>query len=345
MLKTNCEYLSTEIMDVVRLFGKEDEDFIHYFSFGEGEFYNCIQHGDKIYDFTEKQDVDGDEEFRRFSKRYAKLAMYKVLSGETGKSYPWGALTGIRPTKMAYMEKAAGRDYSALFSRLGVCDANVEIINDVLETQRGVYETNFHKGADVFVSVPFCPTKCEYCSFITAPIKSTAQYVGPYVESLVKDIEDLYSYCGKVNSVYVGGGTPFTLSEDELCRVLDACGKLAGGREFTVEAGRPDTFTEEKLKICRDRGVNRICVNPQSFIDETLVAIGRKHTAADTLAAYEMAERFGFDVNVDLIAGLYGENADDFAYSVDRAIELDPGNITVHTLCLKSGAKLKENTK
>ncbi|MCD8206008.1 MAG: coproporphyrinogen dehydrogenase HemZ [Clostridia bacterium] len=346
MFSTNSEWLENEMMDVVRLFGAEGEDIVHYFSYSEGTFYNCVSVRGEFYDFEEKEkDIDGDEEFRRFAKRYAKLAVYKVLSGLLDVSYPWGALTGIRPTKMAYAEKAAGRDFKPLFSKLMVSDANAKMVGEVLDSQSGLYERNFHNGADIFVSVPFCPTKCEYCSFVTAPLKNTAQYVEPYVDSLLKEIGDLSSYVGKINSVYVGGGTPFTLSEGDLNRVLFACEKLSHGAEFTVEAGRPDTFTREKLKICKDHGVTRMCVNPQSFSDKTLEAIGRKHTANDTLDAYAMARDVGFDINLDLIAGLFGETLEEFSESVEKAANLAPENITVHSLCLKSGAKLKENVK
>ena len=198
----------------------------------------------------------------------------------------------------------------------------------------------------MFISIPFCPTKCEYCSFITAPITATEKYVDQYISCLVKEIHAVKPVIDKLNSVYIGGGTPFVLSAERLERIYKAVKEeFPDIPEYTVEAGRPDVFTEEKLKLSKDYGVTRICVNPQSFNDKTLEAIGRKHTAAQTVGAYAMAEKYNFDINIDLIAGLADESVGDFEYSLRKSIELNPANITVHTLSLKSGAKLKENVK
>ncbi len=329
---------------MLRLFGRENDYFTHYFSFGGDRFYNCIEYGGKFYDYSDDCVPQDDLEYKRFAKRFAKLAFYKTLSDVTGVCLPWGALTGIRPTKMAYAERAQGRDFRGLFKKLCVSEENISLVGRILEVQSEIYAADFSSGCDLFVSLPFCPTKCEYCSFITAPIASTRQYVDGYISCLVREIHSLKPVLGKVNSIYIGGGTPFTVDAVQLRRVLDAVSSLGiSGTEYTVEAGRPDTFTAEKLSLCRDYGVNRICVNPQSFSDKTLQAIGRKHCVADVYSAYDMAEKYGFDINVDLIAGLGGEDADDFAHSLDCAIALSPANITVHTLSLKSGARLKEN--
>ncbi len=345
MLRTNCEYLRAEIMDVLRAFGKEDMDCTHYFSYSKGEFLNCIQSGDKFYDFVQKAEPEDDEEYKRLAKRYSKLSFYEVLSSETGMTLPWGALTGIRPTKMAYREKEKGRDFKSLFSSLHVSDVNISLIGDVIKSQEDIYRANKLSGVDVYVSIPFCPTKCEYCSFITAPIEKTRQYVEAYVNALCREIESLKEICPKINSLYIGGGTPFTLDISSLERIFSSLQKLDFDCEYTVEAGRPDTFSDDKLNLCRDFGVNRICVNPQSFKDETLKKIGRKHTAKDIYGAYEMAKKYGFEINLDLIAGLADETAKDVEDSVKKAMALEPDDITVHTLCLKAGARLKEETK
>ena len=252
---------------------------------------------------------------------------------------PWGALTGIRPTKLAYAEAAAGRDFRALFEKCGVSPANIALIADVLRAQEGIYARE-EGAADLYIGIPFCPSKCEYCSFITADIGRTGKYVDAYLDALEREIAACRGLFGKLNSVYIGGGTPLVLEPAQLRRVLDAAAPFAAGVEYTVEAGRPDVFTEEKLDLLRDYGVTRICVNPQTFCDDTLVRIGRRHTAADVYRAYEMARRYPFAV--DLIAGLTGESVGDFCASVDAAIALAPDNITVHTLCLKKGARLKE---
>lgn len=343
MLNTNSEYLRPEIMDVIRAFGSEDADFTHYFSFGNGKFFNSIEYNGKFYDFENECEAENELVFKRLAKRFSKLAFYKVLSEEKG-GLPWGALTGIRPTKLAYSEIAAGRNFKKLFQDLGVSEEKITLTENVINAQKGIYGVN--TGQDLFVSIPFCPTKCEYCSFITAPITSTEKYVDEYINCLVREIHAVKPLIKKLNSVYVGGGTPFVLNESRLERVYGAIREEFGEiPEYTVEAGRPDVFSEEKLKLSKAFGVTRICVNPQSFNDVTLQAIGRKHTAAQTTAAYFSAKKYGFDINLDLIAGLSGESVKDFARSVDKAIELNPENITVHTLSLKSGARLKENVK
>jgi len=342
MLNTNSEYLRPEIMDVLRAFGCEEEDFTHYFSCSCGKILNSIEYDGGFYDFEDKCEEDDEIIFKRLAKRACKLAFYKVLSKTKG-DLPWGALTGIRPTKLAYSELAAGRDFKELFRKLCVKDPNISLIERVLNAQKGLYARG---NTDFYVSIPFCPTKCDYCSFITAPIEKTRGYVEEYIERLTKEISAVEPLLKNLKSVYVGGGTPFVLDVGQLTRIYAAInGVLPSKTEYTVEAGRPDVFTEDKLKLSKDYGVTRICVNPQSFNDKTLESIGRKHTAAQTVKAYEMAAKYGFDINIDLIAGLADESAEDFRYSLERAIALNPANITVHTLCLKSGAKLKENVK
>lgn len=339
MLNTNSEYLRPEIMDVLRAFGCENDDFTHYVSCSGGKIFNSIEYAGGFYDFEDECAEEDEIVFRRLVKRYTKLAFYKTLAPFKG-DLPWGALTGIRPTKLAYTERAEGRDFEKLFSEMHVSADNTDLIKRVISAQTGIYSKG---GQDLYVSIPFCPTKCEYCSFITAPVERTGAYVEDYINCLVKELGSLAPVLGNVRSVYIGGGTPFVLSGNQLARIYAAInGVLKAKCEYTVEAGRPDVFTEEKLKISKEYGVTRICVNPQSFNDATLEQIGRKHTAAQTVEAYAMAVKYGFDINVDLIAGLGGEGVKDFEYTLNRAVSLDPANITVHTLCLKSGAKLKE---
>ncbi len=343
MLNTNSEYLRPEIMDVIRAFGAEDEEFTHYFSFGSGKFHNAVEYLGEFYDFVEETEVEDDLAFKRLAKRTAKLAFYKVLSKTKG-SLPWGALTGIRPTKLAYAEIEAGRDFKLLFKQMDVSERNASLVESIIETQK--QSPSGAGGQDLFISIPFCPTKCEYCSFITAPITATSKYLESYIDCLVREITSVKPLVKKLNSVYIGGGTPFVLEPAQLEKIYAAVANTFGEiPEYTVEAGRPDVFTDEKLSLSKTYGVTRICVNPQSFSDSTLRAIGRKHTAAQTVQAYESAQKYGFDINVDLIAGLADESVSDFENSVETAISLQPANITVHTLSLKSGAKLKENVK
>ena len=257
---------------------------------------------------------------------------------------PWGALTGIRPTKLAYREKEEGRNFSDLFSFMGVSEENIALTAQVLNAQEGIYEKN-EENADYFVFLPFCPSKCEYCSFITAPIDKTRGFLPPYIACLQKEIEASAPLIKNLRSVYIGGGTPFAVPAEDLGKILGSVDKIRKNDcEYTVEAGRPDVFTDEKLRLLKDHGVNRICINPQSFSDETLRKIGRKHTAADVYRAFDLSAKYGFSVNLDLIAGLADETLSDFSYSLSESVRLAPDNITVHCLCLKSGAKLKEET-
>ncbi|MDE7301519.1 MAG: coproporphyrinogen dehydrogenase HemZ, partial [Clostridia bacterium] len=337
----NTPWLEADIMDIIRLFDAENERFGHYFEYSKGNFDNHIEYSGEIYDFSDYAEPADDVEFKRYARRFAKLAYYKLLSEKKGIKHPYGALTGVRPTKLAYMELAVGREFEQLFKSLGVSDENVKHVAKVIETQRQIY--NDGGGQDLFISLPFCPTKCEYCSFITAPVSVTKHLIDPYISCVERELRAIKPLLTRIKSIYIGGGTPFAVDENQIERILCAVQALnLPNCEYTVEAGRPDTFTDEKLALCKKYGVNRICVNPQSFNDATLEKIGRRHTAAQTVEAYEMAKGYGFDINIDLIAGLADETAADFEYSLKRAIELDPENITVHTLSLKAGAKLKE---
>lgn len=338
----NCEWLLPEIMDVIRLFGAEEETFGHHFEYSAGNYYNSIEYGGEFFDYKNYAFTGDEIEYKRYARRFAKLAFYNLLSAEKGIKMPYGALTGIRPTKLAYMEAAEGRDFKELFSLCGVDADNVRHVGEILDVQKPYYADK--GGQDLFVSLPFCPTKCEYCSFVTAPISSTGRYVNDYVGCLERELDCVKPLLTRVKSVYIGGGTPFAVETEQLARIYKAVGGLSLPEcEYTVEAGRPDVFSEEKLQLTKDFGVTRICVNPQSFKDETLVKIGRRHTCADVYKAYEAAEKYGFDINIDLIAGLADESVEDFGNSLKKAIELNPANITVHTLSLKAGAKLKES--
>ncbi len=345
MLKTNTQWLAPEIMDVIRLFDCEEEHFTHYFYFTDGRNYiNCIEYMGEITDFSYTCPTKDDIEYKRYAKRSAKLAFYELLSSAKGKTFPYGALTGIRPTKLAYMETDEGRDFKELFSRMHVDGRNIDFVGKVIEVQRPFYQRK--GGQELFISLPFCPTKCRYCSFITAPISATKQYVDPYISCVEREIASLKPILRDVRSVYIGGGTPFAVEPEQLERIYAAVKALnLPDCEYTVEAGRPDVFTDEKLRLSKQYGVNRVCVNPQTFSDETLQKMGRRHTAAQVYEAYAAARKYGFDINIDLIAGLEDETPEDFEHSLRCAIELRPANITVHTLSLKAGAKLKEETR
>lgn len=344
MIHSNLSYLEPELMDIIRLFPEaEGLEIFHDFK----ETVNQFRIEKEEYSFEVQPVRAGEEreyEHKALVKRYAKLALYQLLSARYNRKLPWGALTGIRPTKLAYREQELGHDDLPLLQAMEVSAENISLVQRVLNTQKGIYQKQAG-DCDLYVSLPFCPTRCSYCSFITAPIGATRQYMGEYLKCLARETESAKPLIGNLRSVYVGGGTPFVLEANELEEVFNMIAPLhMNGCEYTVEAGRADVFTEEKLDLCKKYGVTRICINAQSFSDCTLERIGRKHSGRDVERAFQMAKPYGFTVNCDLIAGLTGESVPEFADSVDRAIALGPENITVHTLCLKKGARLKEET-
>ena len=344
MLTTNCAFLENEILDVARLFKNRPACITHEFRYDDsGVFYNDFNVDGVSYSFEDRGQVCDEIRLKRLERRFAKLRLYEILSEKYGEKMPWGALTGIRPTKLAYTEIEQGNDFKTLFRQMQVQEENIRLVEAILNAQRGIYEKK-DGNTDLFVSLPFCPSKCAYCSFITAPIDKTRQFMPAYLDCLEKELEAAKESVKNLRSVYIGGGTPFAIDALDLERVLKATGKAIENRgvEYTVEAGRPDVFSKEKLQLLKDYGVNRICINPQTFSDETLKKIGRKHTVADFYGAFELAKAYGFIVNIDLIAGLEGETPEGFARGVEKAIETGAENITVHCLSLKSGAKLKE---
>ena len=284
------------------------------------------------------------EEFKRRSKAWVKQQLYIWCNKLTAINLPYGCLTGVRPTAVYYRSIGS---YSNIKDHL-VKDCFVEekradLIERVVETQKG-YVSKDAGYADVFVNIPICPTRCAYCSFISAEFSRIKKLVPEYVRALLKDISSVKREMTerglRPRAVYIGGGTPTSLDCEALGKITS---ELNFGGEFTVEAGRPDTVTKEKLEIFRKNGVTRVSVNPQTFSDETLVRIGRRHTVADFYAAFKAASDTGFDVNVDLIAGLPGEDFADFENSVNRALDLRPENLTVHSLSLKRGSVLKDS--
>ena len=347
MFTTDCKFLENELLDVVRLFKRRPESITHSFAFEGGVFSNTFVIDGVEYSYQDGGQVCDELEFKRLERRFAKLRLYGILSDLYGENMPWGALTGIRPTKLAYGEIEKGKDFRELFRLMRVKEENIQLVAEILKTQEGIYEKK-DGNTDLFVSIPFCPTKCAYCSFITAPIDKTRHFLPNYLDCLDKELQAAKESVGNLRSVYIGGGTPFALDAPDLKRVLEGIAPifkgLNSGAEYTVEAGRPDVFTDEKLALLKDYGVTRICINPQSFSDETLQKIGRKHTEKDIYRAFEMSEKYHFDINVDLIAGLTDERVETFIKSVEKAVETGADNITVHCLSLKSGAKLKEET-
>ena len=284
-------------------------------------------------------------------------AMLKAGESFTGVYPPWGMLTGVRPAKMAMdimnrgfssaeTENILREDFICTESKakLAVKTANCE----------SVYVTEKTRGeCSVYIAIPFCPSKCSYCSFVSFTSEKLLSLIPEYLSYLCEDIKNIFELINKigrrVSCVYIGGGTPTVLNSSQLETLLSCiceCIDVSSLDEFTLEAGRPDTITEEKLKIAKDSGVTRISVNTQTLNNEVLSNIGRHHTDSDFFKAYEIAKRSGIrDINVDLIAGLPGESAESFANSLDKIIELDPTNITVHTFYAKRAAEVVKKNR
>ena len=285
---------------------------------------------------------------KRMHKRQLKNCAYDVMKKATAFHPPWGSLTGIRPTRLMYMDMEKGATLEEarqhLMRDFDVLPEKSDLLCDVVRTQQLL--PNQQDGEiDIYVGIPFCVSRCAYCSFLSGEV-GNGKLLPPYVEALVREIEavcrQVDAYGLKPRAFYMGGGTPTSLSAPQMRAVLDACSPLLEKcREITVEAGRPDTITEDKLKVIFDAGTHRISVNPQTMHDETLERIGRKHTVRQTEEAFMMARKAGFkDINMDLIAGLPGENVDMFQKTLAWLHDLSPESMTVHTLCIKRSSLL-----
>ena len=349
-LYTNFPY-PTEVHDVVKLFfdgvelcAEPDAD-VTVIEQKKGCVYVYTATCDGV-SVTDSVDTSGTSELQcvRLRKRYAKLATYNLLVKLTGRQMPWGSLTGIRPTKLADQLMREGLDWQRTFTGvLGVSERKTKLVADVLATQ-GALHTHKEGCADLYVGIPFCVTRCSYCSFTSGELERLKKYVEPYVDALCKDIDATLDFAKqhgiRIDNVYFGGGTPTSLSASQLDKIMSHV--TFSPVEYTVEAGRPDTVDKDKLDVFAKHGVHRISINPQSFNQQVLDAIGRKHTVEEIYEKYALAKDYGFVVNMDLIAGLPTETFEMFCHSVDQAIALAPDNITVHTLALKHGSVLRE---
>ncbi|MBQ8934630.1 MAG: coproporphyrinogen dehydrogenase HemZ [Lachnospiraceae bacterium] len=318
-------------------------------------------------------------------KTQLKKALYQRLSAQTGRSLPWGTLTGIRPVRILEMLEQQGLTPAEADSRLReqflISADKIRLMKDIYRTEQEVLSRiDYRNTCSLYIGIPFCPTRCLYCSFTSNPIDLWADRVDLYVECLKREMQTLaaqHADAGThrdrsgfipalpISTVYIGGGTPTALTAAQLDRLLtemeeifciygnegaaaaqpDVAGKTPLA-ELTVEAGRPDSITEEKLRVLKAHRVGRISINPQTFQQKTLDLIGRRHTVEETVRAYELARRLGFDnINMDLIMGLPGENLKDVEMTLAKVRELQPDNLTVHTLAVKRAARLSTEQK
>ena len=283
-----------------------------------------------------------------------KQAFYKAGTALLGRELPWGSLTGVRPVKLPTRAMLAGKspkqaekelreDYHVSAPRAALA---VECAQAALDVKKGLTRD----GMALYIGIPFCPTRCAYCSFISADVRGSLALVEPYVDGLCREIELAGALLRErgvyISCAYMGGGTPTTLAAGQLHKILSAVENfLPMGRcaEFTVEAGRPDTITVDKLETLKSHGIRRISINPQTMEDQMLQAIGRSHTAGEIVEAMALAgEHFGGLVNMDLIAWLPADTLAGVGRTLEKVLDMEPANITVHTLALKKGSRLTE---
>ncbi len=298
--------------------------------------------------------IKAADETVRDRRRILQQSYYRAAVQLLPELPPWGALAGVRPTKISTRHILEGGSAQSAAKMLRdiyyVTDKRQELAVACSESTVQAAQKMDENDISVYVGIPFCPTRCTYCSFVSRTVGKHASLLQPYLDCLLREIAmtgKLLEQSGKtVRTVYIGGGTPTTLDCNQMATLMDAiCTSFDLSRciEFTVEGGRPDTLSEEKLSIIRSHGADRMSINPQTMVDSVLRACGRPHTGDDVRRAFQWAQSAGFEaINMDLIAGLPTDNFEGFRYSLDSVAALSPANITVHTLALKKGADLFE---
>ena len=297
--------------------------------------------------------LDAEKTERAEYKNVLKQQIYQLLSNYTGKKLPWGTLTGIRPTKIAYGMLEQGiadtRICDYMQEHYYASEEKSKLAVDIAKREMEILKAvHYEKGYSLYIGIPFCPTTCLYCSFTSFPICAYKGKVKEYLLALKKEIQYVKeNFNDKIlDSVYIGGGTPTTLEADELEELISYLRQnlnFSNVKEFTVEAGRADSITKEKLMVLKKYGVSRISVNPQTMCDETLKLIGRNHTVAQVREAFALAREVGFtNINMDLILGLPDETAEDVKYTMDEIKKLSPDSVTVHSLAIKRASRLHQ---
>lgn len=288
---------------------------------------------------------------RKETKNSLKRTLYRLLSEYTGVELPWGNLTGIRPTKipMALLEEGKSEEEIAHYMKetYFTSDEKIKLSIEIAERELQLLKKlDYEEGYSLYIGIPFCPTTCLYCSFTSYSLAAWKNRMDEYLDALEKELDYTAVKFAhkKLNSIYIGGGTPTTLNPqqlDRLIRKIKCSFDLSHLVEFTVEAGRPDSITKEKLMVLRNHDISRISINPQTMKQETLDLIGRHHTVQQTIDSFNLARELGFDnINMDLIVGLPGESLSDVADTMEVIRKLAPDNLTVHSLAIKRAARL-----
>ena len=354
---TNYEKIENDLYDVIHLFYphcKIDEEkpiLTHKMTETKTTVTNefTIDDSEETFSFCETKTLKSCKnilEEKRQLKRFAKLTLYKMLSNHFAKNLPWGSLTGIRPTKIGYDLINQGVEpymlKEALMENFLVSSEKAKLVSDVIQNQKCIIRND--KLVDLYINIPVCPSRCSYCSFISSELDRVKDIMPDYLDALIKEINATKKIINDntyiLRTIYIGGGTPTVLTSEQLDLLLSNLNYPVS--EFTVECGRPDTITKEKLDVLKKHNVTRISINPQTFVDATLKRIGRKHTVKDVIEAYKLALPYKFTINMDLIAGLKGETLRSFKKSIDTLMELAPDNVTIHTLSIKNGSVLMQ---
>ncbi|SHJ23823.1 coproporphyrinogen dehydrogenase HemZ [Lutispora thermophila] len=302
----------------------------------------------KRYNFTKSGNVLDSKEI----KKSLKVSMFKLLSDITGYNIPWGILTGIRPVKIVHKLFEEGMSKDQIIEHLKeeyyVTEDRAILSIKVAQVEKKYISQKNNKKVGIYVGIPFCPSRCNYCSFTSNTIEKNRNLVQPYLEALMLEIKTVSQYLRSKGvtalSVYIGGGTPTSINADEISTLVQCINEFWGqNEEFTCEAGRPDTITIDKLKALKENGITRLSINPQTMDDKTLVRIGRKHTSAQVAESFYLAREIGFDnINMDMIIGLPGEGLEQVENTLDWMNKLNPENVTVHTLAIKRASVYNE---
>ena len=317
--------------------------------------YVSIKLNDRECEATSSVSTDEEIAFATHECIAVGKAMFAAGKELLGHTPPWGILTGIRPAKVArnLLKNGKGiiKSKRILRDEYFLNPQKAALAVSVASSEMKLLKKIPKDGASLYISIPFCPSRCSYCSFVSYTTPRLLSLIDEYIDALLDELEETFLAIKKIGipllTIYIGGGTPTTLDPLQLerifkkiCEHIDTSTLL----EFTLEAGRPDTITEEKLAVAKKYGVTRISVNPQTLDDDVLKEIGRKHTVEDFYKAYDIAQRSGIkDINVDLIAGLPNDDFKNFSETVDKIIELNPTNITVHTFYVKKAADALRN--
>ena len=302
-------------------------------------FFHCREA--EIADISEKRE----------QKRYINKKLYQTLVKKTGEEHAWGNMTGVRPTKMIMERLEEGSSEEEIIRYMHdtyvVSEKKAMLGIEIAKREKAQLDKlDYENGYSLYIGIPFCPTTCSYCSFTSYPVAKWQDRMDEYVDALLKELAFIAEVSKEkhLNAIYMGGGTPTTLSAQQMDRVLSFLEEhfsFEHLKEYTIEAGRPDSITEDKLRVIRKHGVGRISINPQTMQQKTLDVIGRRHTVEDVVRIFHLARELGFDnINMDLIIGLPGEGKEEVAHTLQEVEKLHPDSLTIHSLALKRATRL-----